>query len=1164
MPQWTDQQKNAINARNGNILVSAAAGSGKTAVLVERVKDIITDKANPVNVDNLLVVTFTNAAAAEMKSRIAAKLENIIRENPHDVNAQRQMSLLACAKICTIDSFCLNLVKDNFFNLGISQDFTILDQSELNILSDTAIDTVLERYYEEKNSDFLRLAELLSQPKDDSAFVSNIKKIYTYIYSQPFPFKWLNDMAQLYNPDIPLNESVWYPYLIEEIRASLEYGRDLVLKCRELLVPDDLLYDGYSKNLADDLLVYDNLIKVLDKGWNEIVSAFKNVSFSRLANKRGYESPVKADLTASRDIYKSIIKEDLTAVFCAMEEDYTEDMKILYPLFKKLCEVVEAVDNELLAIKAERNGYSFSDIEHFAINLLADYDENGNIMKSEIASDLQNNFYEILIDEYQDTNEAQDLIYSMLSNGKNCFMVGDVKQSIYRFRLAMPQIFIAKRNKYDYYSKDKYYENAKIILDRNFRSRENICKYVNYIFSAFMSRKVGEIDYNKDEFLNYGADYSDSSIPSAQIKILQNTKGRDFDENEASYIAKTILNKVKNKELIKDGDVYRPVRYGDFAILLRSVKNHINKYKEVLTSFGIPVIADNSSNLFESSEIKILLSFLRVIDNPMQDIPMLSVMMSPLYCFSADEMAEIKTENKHIKANLYTSIIHSKSEKVKAFVEEIDMLGKIAVTMSVSSFIRYICEYKSIFAFVNALGNGEQRCRNIAKFIDFAASFDSSDSVGLTAFMRLVDKVSQSEKGIESAVLNPAAENAVSIMSVHHSKGLEFPVVILAGASRRYNMLDLTDQLLIHSSLGIGLKIHNEEMLYNYSTIPYAVIKNLNKYSLMSENLRVLYVALTRAKEQFLTFITVDKLESKIKRLAAKLSDVGINPYQCRTVSCDGDFILLSALMHQNGGKLRAFSDTAVKTTAADFPLDIEIVDSVEEIEEESQAEKAQPNYEIISQIDEKISYEYENRALAAVSAKRTASSLDDSVKGFDYFASSKPAFMNDGGMTPGEKGTAMHSFMQFCDYKNAKNNLEAEILRLTDKAFITAEQAESLSREELSTLFNSSFAERMFNSDRLYREFKISSFVKLRDIEDIDSDEKILVQGISDCIFEENGELVLVDYKTDRVKNENQLLNMYKNQISFYRNAVSKALGKKVKEAVLYSFKLGKVCCYK
>lgn len=1164
MPQWTAQQNNAIHARNGNILVSAAAGSGKTAVLVERVKNLITDKTNPVNIDNLLIVTFTNAAAAEMKSRIASELQNIIRKNPGDINAQRQMSLLSCAKICTVDALCLNLVKDNFFHLGISQDFAVLDQAELNILSDTAIDTVLENYYQENDSDFLKLAELLSQPKDDSAFVSNIKKIHSYIYAQPFPFQWLGDMAELYNPQIPLKESKWYSYLTEEIRTSLEYGKELVLHCRDMLDPEDLLFEGYSKNIADDLNIYNYLLSGLEKGWNEIVASFKNISFSRLAAKRNYESPIKAELTARRDIYKSIVKDDLTALFCALEEDYTEDMKTLYPVFKKLCEVVEAVDRELLNLKAERNGYSFADIEHFAIQLLTVYGENGNVCKSEFAADLQNNYYEILIDEYQDTNEAQDLIYSMLSNGQNCFMVGDVKQSIYRFRLAMPQIFIAKRNKYNYYSKDSYNRNSKIILDKNFRSRKDICEYVNYLFSAFMSEKLGEIDYNSDEFLNYGADYAETNTPSAQIKILQNTKGGDFDENEAVYIAKTILNKVKSGELIKDGAVYRPVRYGDFAILLRSVKNHIAKYNEVLTSFGIPVIADNASNLFESNEIKMLLSVLNVIDNPMQDIPLLAVMMSPLYCFSADEMAEIKTENENRKVNLYTSIVNSKSEKVKRFLEEIDMLGKIADTMSVSSFIRFICEFKSIFAFANALGNGEQRCRNIEKFIGFAASFDASDSVGLTSFMRLVDKVSQSEKGIESASLNPAAENAVAVMSVHHSKGLEFPVVILAGASRRYNMLDLTEGLLVHSSLGIGMKMHNEEMLYNYNTIPYAVIKNLNKASLMSENLRVLYVALTRAKEQFITFVTVDSLESKIKKLSAKLSDGYIHPYQCRNITCDGDLILLGALMHQNGGELRKLSDTEVKTKAADFPLDLEIISSVDETKEMAEAEQAAANGEIISEIDKRISYNYDNRNLSAAAAKRTASSLDDSVKGFDYFASSKPAFLNDGGMTPGEKGTAMHSFMQFCDYVNSKNNLEAEIERLQEKAFITKEQAQSLNREELNVLFHSSFADRLFHADKVYREFKISSFVKLKDIEDIDSDEEVLVQGIADCIFEENGELVLVDYKTDRVKSENQLLSMYKNQIAFYKKAVSKALGKNVKEAVLYSFKLGKVCCYK
>ncbi|MDE5671575.1 MAG: helicase-exonuclease AddAB subunit AddA [Eubacterium sp.] len=1164
LPNWTKQQSNAINARNANILVSAAAGSGKTAVLVERVKEIIMDIENPINIDQLLIVTFTNAAAAEMKSRIAAKLEDVLKENPNDFNAARQMSLLSCAKICTVDSFCLNLVKDNFFNLGMNQDFSILDQAELNILSDTALDAVLDRFYDENSSAFLQLTDLLSQPKDDKAFVSAIKRIHNYIYAQPFPVKWLFDMAELYNPNVALKDSVWYPYLIEQVKSALEYGKSLVLKCTEFLDPADELFEKYSQNLADDLCIYEKLLKSTENGWNEIILAFKGVRFTRLANKRNYVSPAKDEISSRRDIYKNIVNKELPVLFCAMTEDYTEDMKALYPLLRKLCEVIKAYDAELLAVKHERNGYSFSDIEHFAINLLTDVDENGNVAKSGLAEDLQHNFYEILVDEYQDTNEAQDLIYQMLSNGKNCFMVGDVKQSIYRFRLAMPQIFIEKRNNYDYYDEKNNSDNSKIILDKNFRSREHICKYVNYIFTAFMSEQVGEIDYNKDEFLNYGAQYNNSDIPSAQIKILNNTKGDAFDKNEAIYIAKTILNKIKSGELIKDGENYRPIRYGDFAILLRSVKNHINEYNEVLTSFGIPVIADNSSNLFESNEIKILLSLLRVIDNPMQDIPLLSVMMSPLYGFTAEEMAEIKTENESIKTNLYTSIVNSKSEKVIAFLEEIDMLGKISVTMAVSAFIRYICEYKSVYAFVNALGNGEQRCRNIAKLIDFAAAFDGSDRVGLTAFMRLVDKVEESENGIESAVLNPAAENAVSIMSIHHSKGLEFPVVILAGASRRYNLLDLSDKLLLNSSLGLGLKMHNEEMLYNYNTIPYAVLKEKNKVALISENLRVLYVALTRAKEQFITFITAENIASKISSLSAKISDGKIAPYLCKNIKSDADFILLSALTHQNGKKLRDYADIDIKTVVADFPLDIEMIDTVDEIEETEAAERAEADSEIVSEISKRLSFEYNNLKISSMAAKRTASSLDDSVKGFDYFASSKPAFMNADGMTPSEKGTAMHSFMQYCNYHNAKNDLEGEITRLLNNAYLTEEQAESLSREELSALFSSEFAERMFNADKLYREFKVSSFVKLSDIEDIDSDEEILVQGISDCVFEENGELVIVDYKTDRVKSENQLLSMYENQIAFYKKAVSNALEKNVKEAVLYSFKLGKVCSYK
>lgn len=1169
MTKWTTQQNDAICARNRNILVSAAAGSGKTAVLVERVIRLITDEKNPVDVDRLLVVTFTNAAAQEMKARISSSLEKIIKNDPSNNNALRQMSLLPSAKICTIDAFCLNLVKDNFFKLGINQDFTLIDESEADIIADNALNTVLEDFFNKKDKDFLSLVELLSSPKDDKALMSSIKKLHNYIYAQPFPIKWLKEMVEFYNPNIELQDSVWYEFLIDELKDGLLCGKKLIESCFELLDSSDELFEGYTNTLNDDLKVYDYLISTLNSGWDNIIEAFGNASFGRIAFKRGYTSPVKADLTAKRKIYKDTIIGDLKGLFCASSDDYKSDMESLYPVLKKLCEVVELFDEEYISLKNERNGYSFSDVEHFAINLLVSKNENGDIVKSQLANDLEDGFYEILVDEYQDTNEAQDMLFKMLSNNHNRFMVGDVKQSIYRFRLAMPFIFTSKKNKFENYKEENEFVDSKIVLDKNFRSKKEICDYVNYVFSTFMTEKTGELNYDKNEYLNYGADYENNDVESAQIKILTGTKGKDFDKNEAIYIAKTIKKKVESGELIKNKDAkgeddkYRPIEYGDFAILLRSTKSHINQYNEVLTSFGVPVICDNSTNLFDNNEIKIILSLLKVIDNPMQDIPLLAVMMSPLYGFTAEEMAEIKLEQAFFSSNLYTSVVNSKSDKVRRFLEEIESFSKIVVTMPVSSFIRYVCDYKSIYAFANALGNGEQRCRNINRFIEFASTFDASDNVGLTSFMRYVDSVAMSDRGIESASLNPSAENAVSIMSVHHSKGLEFPVVILAGASKRYNIQDLSEKMLLNSFMGIGVKIHNEDFLYQCNTIPYAVIKSLNKNALISENLRVLYVAMTRAKEQFISFITVDNLESKIDGLSGKISDGYVDPFLCQSISSDGDILLMSALLHQNGSKLREYTEVNIKTKTATYPLNIEIIDSVDDIEENEEEVKALPNDDVVLEISNRLSYKYENDNLSIIPAKRTASSLDESVKNFDFFASSKPAFMNEDGLTPGERGTAMHTFMQFCDYNGAKSDVNEEIKRLLYKGFLTEKQADCLDIDALNKLFSSEFADRMFRADNIYREIKVSSFVNANEIEDTNSDEKILIQGIADCVFEENGKLVLVDYKTDRVKSENQLLSMYKNQISFYAKAVSKTLQKEVKESILYSFFLGKQCHY-
>lgn len=1159
MPEWTKQQQHAIDARNRNVLVSAAAGSGKTAVLVERVIKLITDRNNPVDIDKLLIVTFTNAAAAEMRTRISTALNKILLDDPGNMNAVKQLSLVPSAKICTIDSFCINLVRENFFELGVNQDFGLLDGAKADILSETALNNVIDNYFEEEDELFKSLFEMFSSSKDNSAFNTVIKRLHTYIYAQPFPFVWLKDAVEMYNPDNAMENSEWFEFVKNELRSYIKFAISVVDSAYDVLIEDDLLFDAYTNRLDEDRQVFVNLLDSLDKSWNDVVNSYSSINFGRMPVKRGYTSPIKDELSAVRAIYKGIVdKKNTERILSISESDYYDDLKHLYPIMQKLYDVVVGYDEELKNLKDEANEYTFADVEQFAIKLLFE-NGNGQAIPTQLSKDLSGNFYEILIDEYQDTNKAQDMLFQVLSNGKNRFMVGDIKQSIYRFRLAMPEIFNKKKESYSYYNSEKLVD-SKIILDKNFRSRNEICKYVNYIFSVFMQKEVGDIEYNADEYLNYGADFGNTDIPSAQIKILNNTTTADLDEKEAIYIAQTINKKVNSKEQIWDKDHFRDIEYGDFAVLLRSQKGHIGKYSEIFTNYGIPTICDNSSNLFESNEIKILTSFLKIIDNPMQDVPLLAVMMSAIYGFTADDMAKIRVNSP--KGSLYSAVLKSDLPKVKDFLKDIKILRKNSVTMSVSYFIRFLCEFKNIFALANALGNGEQRCSNINKLIEFAKGFDASDSVGLTSFMRLLAKAEKSDRGIEGVAVSAGAQNAVSIMSVHKSKGLEFPVVILAGAERKYNTSDLSEKILL-SSAGIGVKRFDSDLMCQTYTFPYLALQNISKCSGMGENLRVLYVAMTRAKEQFITFITIDDIEKRVNNLSSKIINGKVDPYYIKNTDRDSDIILLSALMHQNGKILRELSDKYISIKTADFKLDIEIAETVSEIEELTDDVQCEYDSELLEQINDKLTYKYDYINLSKSPAKRNASSLDDSIKTMKYFASSKPAFMNKSGLTPGQRGTAMHAFMQFCDYNSAKSNLDDEIERITACGFISPEQAECLNINALQNFFNSEFAQRMFNSDNIYREIKVSSFLPVSQFEDTDSDEKILIQGISDCVFEEDGELVLVDYKTDRVSDENELLDMYKNQIAFYKTAVSKTLNMKVKQVVLYSFHLGKVCYY-
>ena len=1161
MTEWTPQQLNAINARNSNILVSAAAGSGKTAVLVQRVIKLIMDESADAGIDRLLIVTFTNAAAAEMKNRISAALYEIIKKNPNNIRAISQLSLLPTAKICTIDSFCINLVRENFFKLDISQDFSVLDDSQQRLIEQNAIEEIIEEHYKSENEGFKSLVEMLSSAKNDDELINTVKKIYNYICAQAFPFDWLEEMCELYSPYVNLDESPIKEYVFSEIEYSVTYAKSLIDDCINSIDSYDEMAEKYTELLENDIRIIEDIEELLNSDWDSVKACLDTVKFSNMPRTpKGYEGSAKELVSSRRAMLKDIISDIKKLMLCSFDE-FQKDNEYLYTKFKYLCKLVKEYSDKMLEMKKEINAYSFSDIEHFAIDLLFSK-RDGEIIRTELAKEYENSFYEILVDEYQDTNAAQDTLFEMLSNGKNRFMVGDIKQSIYRFRLAMPSIFNDKKNTFDFYDESSKSINQKLILDKNFRSRKGICDYTNFLFSNLMSKRIGELEYSQEEYLNCEAKYKDTEIPSAQINIIETPQGEDADEYEARRIAELILKKIEDKEQIKTGEnEYRDIRFSDFAVLLRYTKNRMPIYAKVFSEYSIPVVADNRTNLFDNNEVSILVSLLRVIDNPTRDVPLLATLMSVFYGYSAEDIARARVG--HSNENLFTSISRDK-ETFSIFLDDLEKYRKYAASMSVESFLRLIISSTSYLSVISAMGNAEQRKLNVLKLLEIANRFDNGENVGITAFMRYVDSIISSDMNVESASVVHNEENCVSIMSVHQSKGLEYPVVIFASTTHKYNTGDLSDLVLLNHNSGIGLKINDEEKLVRYNSLQYECIKNMNYCASMSENLRLLYVAVTRAKEQFISFISLKNPNTHINNLSKKIAGGYISPIVVKNIHNDGDLILMTALLHKAGSELRKLCDGRIDYDyGSNFDLSISFV--TDETEPEiTEEENARSNSETVDEIKEKLSFRYERSKLSAFSSKRSASELDEKDRGYKYFAKSKPAFLSDSALTAAQKGTAMHTFMQYCDYNNAKADIEEEIQRLVGLSYLSDIQAESLSRDKLNAFFKGDFAKRMFESDRIYREIKVASFVSANEIEDTEFDDKILVQGIADCVFEENGELVLVDYKTDYVKNEEELVDLYKKQIAFYKSAISKSLEKPVKEAMLYSFCLGKPCIYK
>lgn len=1170
--KWTTDQQHAIECCKGSVLVSAAAGSGKTTVLVERVIRRLTDKDNPCSAEDLLIVTFTRAATAQMREKIGAAILKRLSEDPTDRHLRRQYMLLPFAKICTIDSFCNDLVRENFHALGISPDYSLLDNETAVIMKNDVCEAMLERAYEEdSDGSFSGLSDMMSSGSSDEDFAKLIIKMYDISTAYPFPDLWLDSLIEEYSqPDI--NKSCWGGIIKKYVCDMLDYCVSSSNDMMAAMESDPIVADAYGAAVQSDINMYAELREKVNRDWDEALEAFNTVKYMGLGRvPKGYESETKNAVMTARKKLKDLLKK-VPNIMCVSSGEHSEDVRLMRGPVTKLIELVKQFGREYSAEKDKMNSADFSDILHRALNLLAVSDGRGGYIKTDLARELSSHYVEILVDEYQDINEAQDMIFKAISaDENNLFTVGDVKQSIYRFRQAMPEIFLRRRSTTHSFESGKY--PLGITLGSNFRSRVGVTSCVNYIFRQLMSTEAGELEYDDSEALNAAAEYPERDTPDCELHVVTDKGNRaDTLEAQARYVARYIDRTVREgKTLVTKGGALHPASYGDFCILLRTAKNVSSVYANALSERGIPVFSPETGGFFEAAEISFILSLLRVLDNPVQDIPLAAVMLSPLFGFSAGELADIRASAKErLEAGetepLYRSVTASADEgdeKAAAFLKKIESLRRLSLTLSAGELVRRVCEETGFDAIAGAMPDGERRRLNIGLLCDYAEKYEAAGNLGLSGFIRFIDKVARTSGDLATAARPSENADIVRIMTVHQSKGLEFPICILADMQHAFNERDNTESVLISSSAGLGMKRRTEDGISVYDTASRRAAVITSERMGRSEEMRVLYVALTRAKENLVMVTSVPNPEKGLAKVAVECG-IGerANPFAVLRMNNFSDLVLTALMRHPAADELRKLSGVDVQIFLPEkdrFKLKVVVSDSESFMTESANEQKIAAKPVFFDEVCERLDYSDPRSVLSSVPAKRAAS--DGSERGInrEYFASSRPAFMSSGGLTPAQRGTATHKFMQFSNYAAARAGIESELARLVDDGFLSEDEGKAVNIGAAKRFFMSPLAERIFASDNVMREKKFAALFPAKffypELTGEAAEEKIVVQGIADCVFVEDGELVIVDYKTDTGVDAEALLDRYSAQLGIYREALSQALGMPVKETLLYSF---------
>ena len=1178
MSDFTPEQQLAIDRRGSSLLVSAAAGSGKTRVLTSRLLSYVTAPVNPVDVDRFLVITYTKAAAAELRDRIMGMLSEKASENPADSRLRRQQNLCCRASIGTIHSFCTQILREYSQQLGLSPAFAVMEDDRASRMKLSVVSRLLDRHYEHcgDEPEFLLLADTVGAGANDAPLQDTLLKLHDKLRSHPYPEDWAAEQKAALNADgiTDAGETAWGEELMRSAKYTVDYWiaamEDAIAEMRGA---DDggKIWKNYGTRFEPAAAQLRDLSRALgEENWDR-AREFVNVEFPRLAGLRGYPDPELQVRTKSVWDGAKDARKDLAAAFAQDSAAFLKDLRAAAPAMCALLDLALEFDRDYTAEKQRRSLLDFSDLEHYAARLLVD---KATGAPTWVAAELSQRYHEIMVDEYQDVNEVQELIFRAVSRQeKNLFLVGDVKQSIYRFRLAEPRLFLEKYRDFIPAESAQPGDSMRILLQKNFRSRKPILDAANLVMRSIMSEELGELDYDEDAALKYGAvDAYDPALDvPAEFHIIdtaaEDTDGDSDDgddasagdaELEARFIADKILSMMREGTPVTVKDGTRPCNWGDFVLLMLSPKAKGKVFHRVLEEAGIPVESRQGGGFYSSLEVSATVDLLAVIDNPHADVPLISALRSPAFGFTADELTAIRTADPN--SDFYTALCRAAetgNERCAAFLRKLNGWRALAPEVGLDTLIWQICSDAGLFAICSAMRDGTRRRQNLMRLFELAHNFDENGYRGLFRFVQWLRRMAEAGTEPDCGSAGPA----VRILTIHKSKGLEFPFVFLCDLGHRFNTDDLKKRVLIHAKLGLGPRVIDAARGIHYPTMAFQAVKHRLTTEMLSEEMRVLYVAMTRAKERLYMSCAWKTPRKKLDAFLPLLRDP-LPPETLRSNANFAKWIAMSALLDP-----------------ATLPI---VIHGPGEFAEGHTTDRAEPPAatadaaETLSLLRERLDYAYSWAGSVDLPSKLTATELKRLMEPEEDAFSAAPvpdaefSFRRPDPAAPRKKlsaaqrGTATHAFLEYVDFAKAgsADGLKEEARRMEASGLLKPEEIAAIDFASLERFFASGLGQRLRAAKAPRREFR---FLLLEDAEHYfpaaaGSGDELMMQGVVDCCFEEDGGITVLDYKTDRVTAEQvpDRAALYRPQLQTYAKALERIFGLPVRHGILWFLHTG------